>query len=192
MKQVVSSNSPMTWARAVYAQPQVPKWDYESRKGPVAHTTARRVCQDDIKHYPWDMEDTRVEIHQYSTCDISHASCDVMHSHIEKDGESFGIGVSANAKNSTSAKYLTSTIINRCNGERGWHNYRPNYSSSEPDYSSDEMLYEAPYETLYEAPYETSDHGSSPPAWCSACSLREDLEYSLGEVKNGMHGSLPL
>jgi hypothetical protein len=52
MKQVVSSNSPTARNGAVYAQPQVPKWDYESRKGPVAHTTARRETQDDVKRRP--------------------------------------------------------------------------------------------------------------------------------------------
>jgi hypothetical protein len=42
MKHNVSSNSPVTRNGAVYAQPQVPKRDYESRQGQVAHTTARR------------------------------------------------------------------------------------------------------------------------------------------------------
>jgi hypothetical protein len=45
------------------------------------------------------------------------------------------------------------------------------------------MPYKAPYETLYEALYKTSDHGSSPPARHSARSLREDSEYSSGEVE---------
>ena len=94
-----------------------------------------------------------------------------------------GVGVSTNARDGASAKYSTSTTINRCNGERGQHNYQPNYSSSEPDYSSNEMLYGALYETLYEALYKTSDHGSSPPARHSAPSLREDSEYSSGEVE---------
>ena len=94
--------------------------------------------------------------------------------------ELFGIGVSTNARDNTSTKYLTSTTINRCKGEKGRHNYWPNnkynnYSSSEPDYSSDEIL--------YEAPYETSDHGSLPHAQCSACSPSEYLEESSGEVE---------
>ena len=116
-----------------------------------------------ITHETWKTPELRYVNIQCVTL-VTHHAMYVMHSHIKKGGESFGIGVSANARNSTSAKYLTSTMINRCNGERGWHNYQSNYSSSEPDYSLDEMLYEAPYETLYEAPYETSDHSSSPPA----------------------------
>ena len=122
MKQVVSSNSPMTRARAVYAQLQVPKQDYESRKGSVVHTMARREIQDYIKHRPGDGKDAGVETHQCLTCDFSHTSHNMTGGHIKKGGESFGIGVSANARNSTSAKYSTSTTINRCNGERGRHN----------------------------------------------------------------------
>ena len=102
--------------------------------------------------------------------------------------ESFGIGASTNVRGGTSTKHSTSTTINRCKGERGRHNYRPkneynNYSSSEPDYSSDEIPYEAPYETLYKAPYKTSDHGSSPHARYSAHSPSEYLEESSGEVE---------
>jgi hypothetical protein len=95
-------------------------------------------------------------------------------------GESFGVGVSTNTRDSTSSKYSTSTSINHCNGERGQHNYRPKneynkYSSSEPDYSLDEMP--------YEASYKTSDHGSSPHARDSAHSPSECLEDLSGEVE---------
>jgi hypothetical protein len=122
-REQVSSSSPTARNGAVYAQPQVPKRDYGSKKGPVANTTAGRECQDDVKCRPRDVEDARVETRQYSTRDISHASRDATRSCVEKGGESFGIGVSANARDGTSAKYLTSTMINRCNGERGRHNY---------------------------------------------------------------------
>jgi hypothetical protein len=122
MKQVVSSNSPMTRAGAVYAQLQVPKQDYESRKGSVVHTTARREIQDYVKHRPGDGKDAGVETRQCLTCDLSHTSHDATRGHVKKGGESFGVGVSANARDSTSAKYSTSTTINRCNGERGRHN----------------------------------------------------------------------
>jgi hypothetical protein len=50
-----------------------------------------------------------------------------------------------------------------------------NYSSSKPDYSSDEMP--------CKAPYETSNHGSLPHARYSACSPSEYLEESSGEVE---------
>jgi hypothetical protein len=61
MKQSVSSNSPVTRNEAAYEQPQVPKWDYESKKGPVAHTTARRECQDDVKRRPQEITLTMIE-----------------------------------------------------------------------------------------------------------------------------------
>jgi hypothetical protein len=154
MKQVVSSNSPTAQNGAVYAQLQVPKWDYESRKGPVAHTTARREALDDIKHHPGDVKDAGVETRHCSTHDSSHASCDAKRNHVEKCSESFGIGVRTNTRGGTSTKNAAiTTTTNYCKGESGRHKYQPRYrlenSSSEGDmYSSDEAPYRAYRESL--------------------------------------------
>jgi hypothetical protein len=123
MKQVVSSNSSTARNGAAYAQLQVPKRDYESRRGPVAHATARIEAQDNIKRRPGDGKNAGVETHQYLTRDLSQASRDTMCSHVRKIGELFGTGVSTNARGGTSTKNSAITTINRCKGERGQHNY---------------------------------------------------------------------